>query len=231
MIKAAVFDLDDTLFDDYTCIEAGLIAVFARYSCSKIPRINHLMTLYKAVIDQLLPEFQCGHISQHQFRTLRFDILFESLGIVGRPGSAAFSEYRAAYLQARTSIAGAKDLLETLQNRCIKVGILTNHLRSEQLQKLEICGLTPWIQVLITPEDGAHKPHPKAFETVLAALNVNPAETVMIGDSWENDILGARAVGMQAVWFNRWGQASPLESVPVLHSFQPVEAALKVILL
>jgi HAD superfamily hydrolase (TIGR01509 family) len=50
---------------------------------------------------------------------------------------------------------------------------------------------------------GAKKPDPKAFLAVLAKMQADPEETVMVGDSLENDILPALAIGMKAVLIDR----------------------------
>ncbi|HJU47314.1 MAG TPA: HAD family hydrolase [Gaiellaceae bacterium] len=52
---------------------------------------------------------------------------------------------------------------------------------------------------------GRQKPHPSIFEAALAALGTTPAETAMVGDSEEDDIDGARALGMRAVLVDREG--------------------------
>ena len=54
---------------------------------------------------------------------------------------------------------------------------------------------------------GRTKPHPEIFRHALALLGVEPEETAMIGDSYEDDIEGARALGMKAFLLdrdNRW---------------------------
>ena len=50
---------------------------------------------------------------------------------------------------------------------------------------------------------GYVKPHRSIFEAALSALDVTPAEAAMVGDSAEDDIEGARALGMQAVLIDR----------------------------
>ena len=52
---------------------------------------------------------------------------------------------------------------------------------------------------------GKMKPHPTIFQSVLALLDAEPGETVMVGDSLEDDIGGARALGMNAVLIDRVG--------------------------
>jgi putative hydrolase of the HAD superfamily len=74
------------------------------------------------------------------------------------------------------------------------------------------------------------KPDPRIFEIALARAGVGPAEAVMVGDSWENDIQGARAAGVRAVWFNRNDAAVADPAVPAITSLEPAESVLAVIL-
>ena len=52
---------------------------------------------------------------------------------------------------------------------------------------------------------GRTKPHASIFEAALAALEVAPAEAVMVGDSYADDIEGARALGIRAILIDRDG--------------------------
>lgn len=56
---------------------------------------------------------------------------------------------------------------------------------------------------------GYVKPHRSIFETALAALDVAPSGTAMVGDSQHDDIAGARALGMRAILLDREGRAAP----------------------
>jgi putative hydrolase of the HAD superfamily len=71
---------------------------------------------------------------------------------------------------------------------------------------------------------GHVKPHRSIFEAALAALDVLPADAAMVGDSAEDDIEGARALGMQAVLLDRDG-AHP-EWDGAIHSLAELPAAL-----
>jgi len=53
---------------------------------------------------------------------------------------------------------------------------------------------------------GRIKPDPSIFLAALAALGVEPAEAAMVGDSYEDDIEGARALGMHAILLDRDGR-------------------------
>lgn len=58
---------------------------------------------------------------------------------------------------------------------------------------------------------GRVKPHPSIFEAALEALTVTPAETAMVGDSYEDDIEGARALGIRAILLDRDGRRLDVE--------------------
>jgi FMN phosphatase YigB (HAD superfamily) len=47
----------------------------------------------------------------------------------------------------------------------------------------------------------------------------------MIGDAWQNDIIGARAAGIRAIWLNRYGVPCPDPSLASeISAFEPLEA-------
>ena len=75
------------------------------------------------------------------------------------------------------------------------------------------------------------KPQPRIFGIALARLGCTAAETVMVGDTWANDIAGARAAGVRAVWFNRFGVRAPeICDVAELRSFAPVRDVVELLL-
>jgi FMN phosphatase YigB (HAD superfamily) len=64
-------------------------------------------------------------------------------------------------------------------------------------------------QVVISHEHGWRKPHPRIFTDTLATLEVEPGEALFIGDSPQDDILGARSVGMDMAWVNAMDASLP----------------------
>ncbi len=61
-------------------------------------------------------------------------------------------------------------------------------------------GLLGLVDVGVTSaRAGARKPHPDIYRASLSALEVDPAEVVFVGDSWEPDVRGPRRMGMTAV--------------------------------
>jgi putative hydrolase of the HAD superfamily len=124
-------------------------------------------------------------------------------------------EELAAYLAAEHRVwatatqlgAMTHPLLESLRARGLKVGIVSNAFDTPELLHgvLEAMGVAERIDVAVfSSELGVRKPHPAIFERALAALEVDPADALFVGDRLYEDIRGASEVGMrtvQAVWF------------------------------
>ena len=72
---------------------------------------------------------------------------------------------------------------------------------------LERVDLAHYFDHIFTSRDlGCAKPKEEFFRAVLKALDCRPDEAVMVGDSYEIDILGAHAAGLRTVWYNPYGR-------------------------
>jgi putative hydrolase of the HAD superfamily len=97
----------------------------------------------------------------------------------------------------------ALPVIEELRRHGIKIGLVTNGQRD-----LDEFVVHHGLEVDAKVGSKAHgrtKPHPSIFVAALAALGTSPAETVMVGDSYEDDIEGARALGIRAILLDRDG--------------------------
>lgn len=96
----------------------------------------------------------------------------------------------------------APTVLETLAARGLRLGLFSNATHDLFIQKLvDRLGFRPWLQpALSSARTGIRKPDPRAFAPILAAWDLPPEAVVMVGDTLEADILGARRAGMHSVW-------------------------------
>jgi len=93
------------------------------------------------------------------------------------------------------------------------LGLLTNGPADIQRLKLAGTGLAGCFDaVVISGEVGMGKPDPAVFAYALDRLGASPQTTVMVGDSWERDVLGALGAGLSAVWVA--GGRTPPEDLP-----------------
>jgi HAD superfamily hydrolase (TIGR01509 family) len=96
----------------------------------------------------------------------------------------------------------ALDVLRALRSRGVLIGINSNRpcttaMMMRDLAEFDIALLVD--AAVSSGETGFQKPHPSTFEYIIEALGVGPHEAVMVGDSCEADMRGARAVGMRTV--------------------------------
>jgi putative hydrolase of the HAD superfamily len=165
-------------------------------------------------------------------RVERFRQLYRSAGVDADDALAteAAHAYRDAYITARVEVEGAAELLAAVRERA-QVVVVSNNLLAEQRAKMRDCGLDRHVDLLVVSEEaGSSKPDRGIFDLALSRAGVRADQAVMVGDSWENDVEGARRVGIRAIWFDRSGAQPPDAAVPVLRQLVPVDEVLPVIL-
>jgi putative hydrolase of the HAD superfamily len=115
--------------------------------------------------------------------------------------------------------------LTALAARGLKIGLISNSHRClvSFQQHFELEGL---ITAAVSSSDhGYLKPHPSIFEAALKLAGVEPAESVMVGDSFLHDIEGARRVGMRGVLVHRAeGPPAHAGDVPVVRDLSELHA-------
>jgi putative hydrolase of the HAD superfamily len=119
------------------------------------------------------------------------------------PEAWSYSAERYVELQraGHPAIPGALEAVVRASERGFRVGVLTNGVPDIQRLKLAQTGLEGTLDaVVVSGEIGTGKPDPAIFRHTLDALGAPAAETLMIGDSWERDVLGAVEVGIRPVW-------------------------------
>jgi HAD superfamily hydrolase (TIGR01549 family) len=103
----------------------------------------------------------------------------------------------------------ADQVLEELSARGLRLGMLSNATHDPFIQRLvDRLGFRARLDpALSSAGTGIRKPDPSAFGPILAAWDLAPASVVMVGDTLEADILGARRAGMRSVWIRSQGAA------------------------
>jgi YjjG family noncanonical pyrimidine nucleotidase len=233
MARAVLFDLDDTLFDHRTCARTALLDLHRAHPAFAARDFESFARLHAGFLEELHHRVIAGELNVDDARRERFRRLLQASGstaedeVVVRLAAA----YRDGYVRIRQPIEGAVRLLDLLRARA-RVGIVSNNLLEEQQTKLRQCGLEPYVDVLVVSEEvGVWKPDPRIFEIALDRIGCAADDVVMVGDSWAADVIGARAAGIRAIWFNPLGQSAPDPAAPVpqLRSLEPAEAAIQVI--
>jgi len=231
MVRAVLFDLDDTLFDHRHCARCALAGVREAQACLQAVDLEALERQHADILETLHLEVVAHHLGLDDARVERFRRLYAAAGAEADAEAAArtASMYRQLYLAARREISGATALLREVQKRATAV-VVSNNLLQEQQAKLRHCGLAPFVDLLVVSEEvGVSKPDPRIFEVALERAGCTAGEAVMIGDSWTNDVEGARAAGIRAIWFDRDGGTPADTSIEVVRSLEPTADVLAVI--
>lgn len=234
MIRAVLFDLDDTLFDHAGCAREALTAVQNCHESLRAMSFDALERTHAALLEQLHTDVMLGRVPLDEARRQRFVRLLAACGdeTAGETAGHLAATYRDTYRDVRRALPGAAGVLAAVRQREARVGIVSNNLLEEQLDKLRTCGLDSLVDALVVSEDvGISKPDPGIFRVALDRLGIAPAEAVMVGDSWSADVLGARAAGIRAVWFNPGRVAPPDHDAAIaqLHALEPVAHAMRII--
>lgn len=109
-----------------------------------------------------------------------------------------------------------REVLAELQQRGIRMAVVTNKMRNTTLMGLKLCGLDPYMETIVTVEDVTQpKPHPEPVLKALEILGVKPDEALMVGDS-QYDILSAQEAGVKAA-----GVSWSLKGEEHLRKFNP----------
>lgn len=204
MYKHLFIDLDDTLWDTFNNNKESLKEVYDIYEFDRsyasfevffdrwFPYNNHLWDLYRQ-----------DKISKQQLVTKRFEHMVEPMGITDPD---FIQQLNKEFLQRSSSKSGllpfALDILHYLQDK-YTLHILSNGFREVQYKKMDNSGLTSFFDKIILSEDaGANKPSKDIFDYALSITSANREEVLMIGDSWEADIVGAHQSDIHQVWYN-----------------------------
>jgi putative hydrolase of the HAD superfamily len=211
MLKAVLFDLEGTLVH-YDSAHANLkelekrsIVALYRYLASNGQMALTENTFLTALRSRMEAEWQRALASQRggSVETSILAALADlGLSFAEYEWQAARQVFYGSVHQAAEPRQGARQTLQTLRDRGIALGLLSNTFWAADVHDADLArfGLLDLLPVrLYSCDIGRVKPHPKAFEMALTALGVEPNETVYVGDRLETDVEPARRLGLWGV--------------------------------
>jgi putative hydrolase of the HAD superfamily len=220
MLKAVLFDLDNTLQDLDTAFQQGLLLAAGPLCRRLAVTVEGLADALKRTWPPLWQEFMAGTRAESALYPEWFR---RALGDLGLSLSRAARQdlvrrYTASF---ERHLALFPDVVPTLSQLAgwrppPQLAILTNGPGACQRQRIHALGLDAYIKTYVISEEvGVGKPETAFFHHAPRQLDVVPQETVMIGDTYDADIQGALRVGIRAVWLNRLDVAGPDKDVAV----------------
>lgn len=199
MVKAVIFDLDNTLLDFVAmkrrAVRAALTAmVEAGLDIDITQSFDRIFKLYE----------DHGWENQQVFD----DFLSEQLGYVDNKflaaGIVAYRRNREASLLTYPNV---NRTLVALMKMGVKLAVVSDAPSREAWLRIYYLNLHHIFDHVITQDDtGTRKPSPKPFQMALNRLEVKPEETIMVGDWPERDVVGAGNLGIRTI-YARYGDA------------------------
>ena len=191
MIKAVLFDLDDTLLDREASVRYFVEQQYERFR----PALVHLPQT--AYVKRFMTLDQHGLAPKDEV----YRQLVSELEITDLSWSVLVEDYFGQFDRYCLNLPGLELMLQTLTAQQRMLGIITNGPSPFQQQKIKAMGIAAYFAViLVSAEEGIKKPTPEIFRRAIAKLGVTAAETIFVGDNPQTDIDGAQKFGMQTVW-------------------------------
>ncbi|RLK06669.1 YjjG family noncanonical pyrimidine nucleotidase [Tenacibaculum discolor] len=215
-IKHLFFDLDHTLWDFDRNSKLTFQQIFEEQKIN-IP-IHDFLEAYIPVNLRYWKLYREDKVEKSALRYHRLKETFDSLEYrVSDNLINLISEDYIRYLPNFNYLFD--DAIEVLQylEKKYHLHIITNGFEEVQNLKLEKSGIHTFFREIITSECvGVKKPNPKVFEFALGKAGAKAHQSVMIGDSYEADVMGAINSGMRAIHFSQENKGAEGQRVTTL---------------
>jgi putative hydrolase of the HAD superfamily len=214
-IKHIFFDLDHTLWDFETNSDKTFEFILKKNNIQV--NIDEFKEIYRPINHRYWKLFREDKVSKSDLRYSRLKDTFDELNYQTDDSliNLLAEEYIIYLSQFNALFEGAIDILQYLCSK-YELHIITNGFEEVQYKKLRNSSLLPFFNKIVTSEKvGVKKPNPKIFQYALDISSAKSDESIMIGDNFEADILGARNVGMHTIFCKFNGEIETEEVLSV----------------
>lgn len=220
------FDLDRTLWDFDAAAEVAFEKIYEQYHLKElgIPSAHEFHEVYHPLNEKLWELYREDKITKDELNRTRFLKPLEHYGIHDVELADHLSEDY-VYWSPRIVrlVPGTMELLEYLKPK-YHLHLITNGFEEVQHTKLSDSGMEPFFETLTVSEEvGVKKPNPEIFRYALKKAGATPEESLVIGDEMAVDIDGARAAGIDQVFFNPSGQPAVGERTFEVHHLEEIK--------
>jgi YjjG family noncanonical pyrimidine nucleotidase len=230
MYKHLFFDLDHTLWDFDRNSAESIAELYEQHRLGErgIPTPETFSETFIAVNRKLWRAFDLNEVTHAYIRQNRFPLVFEALGITDLSNFPDLNEGYLSLLPRKAHLTeAARELLDHLHGR-YEMHIITNGFDEIQALKLVSSDIAQYFTHVVTNEKsgGYKKPDSRIFQYALDAAGASVPESLMIGDNYEADILGAQSVGLDTVFYNPKSEVVPCQPTHEIRHWNELMALL-----
>jgi putative hydrolase of the HAD superfamily len=205
LYKHIFFDLDHTLWDMNSNSYVTICELAEKHKLKErgIGCIDDFIGKYKVINDQLWLDYSKDLIDRNVLRSERFKRAFSLFGIIDDQLAEQFGDDYVSQAPKKSNLMPYSiDVLEYLSSK-YQLHIITNGFEEVQHVKIENSNLKKYFSNVITSDKACYKkPHKGIFEYSINLTAADYKNSIMVGDSLEADIIGARNCGMDQVYYN-----------------------------
>lgn len=219
-IRHVFFDLDHTLWDFEKNSTEAIYELFIEFNLAdQVNSFEDFIADYQQINWRYWDLYNHGKIEKQTVRYGRFYELFEKYGIADyQTFGEIFADRYLALAPTKTNLfPDTHEVLAYLGDK-YELHLITNGFKEVLYTKIRNTGLETYFKVILSAEEvGVNKPHLPVFQKALELSGALANESVMIGDSYEADILGAINAGMHAIFFNPKKEEYKVETPEIHH--------------
>lgn len=201
-IKHVFFDLDHTLWDFDKNSALTFDKIFKKHQVDI--SLEVFLEVYEPVNLRYWKRYRNDEIDKIELRYGRLRDTFNEISFA--VDDSLIHNLSVDYIEYLSSFShlfdGTLELLRYLQPK-YQLHIITNGFEEAQMKKMNASAITSFFKTITNADvAGVKKPNPIIFDYALKIANAQSKESIMIGDNFEADILGALNVGYDAIFFN-----------------------------
>jgi putative hydrolase of the HAD superfamily len=215
-IEHIYFDLDHTLWDFDKNSALTFEAILKEENIAI--DLQEFLDAYIPININYWELYRNNQISKESLKTGRLKDCFETLKytVPAKTIDILSDKYVQFLPTFKHLLEDTVDILEYLKPK-YQLHIITNGFQEVQRIKMENTNILSYFSTITTSEEaGVKKPHPHIFKKALRKSKALPEKSLMIGDSYAADIVGANNAGMKSVYFNYYQKNGNLDTLTIL---------------
>jgi putative hydrolase of the HAD superfamily len=191
MKKLVLFDLDGTLLDRDESVKQFIAVQYDRLNA----HLNHISNVDYAA---RFIELDChGHVWKDKV----YQDLVTEFKITSITWQALLHDYETQFQFHCVPFIGLVEMLDTLQQKGYRLGIITNGRGEFQAKAISVLGIQSYFDaILISEIEQVRKPETEIFNRAITRLGGLAQDSVFVGDNPEADILGAKSANLRTIW-------------------------------